>query len=146
MLQDRELEGNLRKQLVDNAYMQMLDMEFMEIGKGYAKGRIRLQPKHLNPYGSVHGGCLYSLADSVGGTAASTYGSPVSTITGTMNFIRPAMHTQYITCTAHEVRQGKSVSVYSIEIVDDDGVLLENGSFTFYMLSQKPVVEHPFEK
>lgn len=144
MLEDTILENNIRKKVVDNPYMKMLDMEFLEIGKGYAKGRIKLQPKHLNPYGSVHGGCLYSLADSVSGTAASTYGSLVSTITGTMNFIRPAMHTQYITCTATEVRQGKSVSVYNIEIVNDEGVLLENGTFTFYMLSGKPEVKDPF--
>ena len=80
MLEDTILEENLRKELVDNDYMRMLDMEFLEIRPGYAMGRIRLKQKHLNPYGSVHGGCLYSLADSVAGTAASTYGSPVSTI------------------------------------------------------------------
>ena len=77
MLEDTILENNIRKKVVDNPYMKMLDMEFLEIGKGYAKGRIKLQPKHLNPYGSVHGGCLYSLADSVSGTAASTYAHPV---------------------------------------------------------------------
>ena len=59
-----------------------------------------------------------------------------------MNFIRPAIHTRYITCTATEVRQGKTVSVYNVEIVNDDGVLLENGTFTFYMLSQKPEVHN----
>ena len=54
-----------------------------------------------------------------------------------MNFINPAMNTKYVYCEAKKVRQGKKISLYNVELFDDNNKILENGSFTFYMLSKK---------
>ncbi len=121
----------------DDLYMKMLGIEFIEISKGYAKSKMKVTPQIYNPYNSVHGGCLFSIADITAGYAACTYGHYVSTISGNMNYIRPAMNTQYIYCIGQEVRQGKQVSAYNVELSDDYGNILETGSFTFFTLSQE---------
>ena len=58
-----------------NDFRKKIEMEITEARPGYAVGEIVLKPWHMNILGIVHGGVLYSLADTVGGTAAMT-GSP----------------------------------------------------------------------
>lgn len=132
------ISNNELKQIMkENQYMQALDMELIELEPGYAKGRMKVSPKLHNPYGSVHGGALYSLADVISGFAACSYGTFASTISGNMNFIKPAIKTQYVTCEASEVRQGHQVSVYEVTLTNDNQEVLETGTFTFYMMKDK---------
>lgn len=133
---DERQRAKITETLVQNEYVKYLGLELLELGQGYAKARMPYSDKLVNPYGSVHGGVLYSFADIVAGTAACTYGNYSSTIDGSMNFVRPAMNTRYVTCEAFEVRQGRQVSVYRAELFNDDGLLMETGTFTFYMMEQ----------
>lgn len=55
-----------------NDFRKKIEMEITEARPGYAVGESVLKPWHMNILGIVHGGVLYSLADTVGGTAAMT--------------------------------------------------------------------------
>lgn len=90
----------------DNIYVQNLKIELADMSLGYVKGKMMVTEDVLNPYGSVHGGCLYSLADIVSGIAACTYGKFSSTIDGTMTYIAPAMNTEYLICEGMEIDLG----------------------------------------
>ena len=50
-----------------NDFRKKIEMEITEARPGYAVGEIVLKPWHMNILGIVHGGVLYSLADTVGG-------------------------------------------------------------------------------
>ena len=112
----------INKTLLQNAnndlYMKMLGIEIIEISSGYAKAKMKVTKEICNPYNSVHGGCLFSLADITAGYAACAYGHYVSTVSGNMNYIKPAMNTEYIYCIGQVVRQGKQISVYNVELFD----------------------------
>lgn len=130
-------ENTIKEAFKKNEFINLLGMELLEINEGYAKGKIEIKPHHTNLYGSVHGGCLFSLADTVAGIAACTYGNYSSTISGNMNYLKPAINTKNIYCIATVSRQGKSISVYNVEIINDNKEIIQTGSFTFYMLSKK---------
>mgnify|MGYP000123330926 CR=1 FL=1 len=49
-----------------NDFRKKIEMEITEARPGYAVGEIVLKPWHMNILGIVHGGVLYSLADTVG--------------------------------------------------------------------------------
>lgn len=123
----------------DNIYMRNLQIEIQEIKLGYVKGKMMVTEEIMNPYGSIHGGCLYSLADIVTGLAACTYGVFSSTINGSMEYIIPAMNTEYIICESVEIRQGKHVSLYEANIYDDKGRLVDKARFSFYMMNRSVV-------
>ena len=53
-----------------NPFAQHIGMELLEVTEGYALGRIRLAKQYENIYGGMHGGCAYSLADTLSGIAA----------------------------------------------------------------------------
>ena len=131
------IEKIIEKITKENNYIKNLGIELVEYREGYAKGKMKVTENNINPYGSVHGGALYSLADTIAGFAAASYGTYASTVSGNMNFINPAMNTKYVYCEAKKVRQGKKISLYNVELFDDNNKILENGSFTFYMLSKK---------
>lgn len=126
----------LQDLVLKNPYMQDLKIEILEIERGYVKGRLQVTDRVLNPYGSVHGGCLYSLADITAGLAACTYGVYASTIDGHMEYILPAIDTEYIICEAKEIRQGMHVSQYEAFLYDDKEQLVDKAVFSFYMMSR----------
>ncbi|WP_455034633.1 PaaI family thioesterase, partial [Lachnoanaerobaculum gingivalis] len=65
---------------IKNNFANLLDIKLSEISEGYAKAEMDVKTELLNPIGSLHGGCLYTIADIAGGAAASSYGVHVTTI------------------------------------------------------------------
>lgn len=134
---EEALAEELKRVLDKNPYKNMLGIEITELYEGSGRGRMKITENIVNPYGTVHGGCLYSLADIIAGTVACMRGYYVTTVSGNMNFLNPAMGTEYIECTAKEVRFGKHLAVYDVEIRDERGLILETGCFTFYVMNQR---------
>ena len=127
----------MRETLEKNQYISYLGMEFLEMRVGYAKARMKVKKELLNPYGAMHGGSLYSMADTIGGVAACMSGFYVVTVSGSMNYLKPAVNTEYVTCEANCVREGRELAVYDLRILNDHGDILENGSFTYFHLNEK---------
>ena len=120
-----------------NAFAAHIGMELLEVNTGYAKGRIRMSKEHTNIYEGMHGGCAYALADTLAGIAAATYGSYVTTVSGTMNYLMPINHTEYVYCEAKVVRQGGRVGVYDTTLTNDAGELLSTATFTYYKMKEQ---------
>ena len=71
-----------------NDFRKKIEMEITEARRAMQL-EIVLKPWHMNILGIVHGGVLYSLADTVGGTAAMTgrdYAVP--TVDGTIHYLK----------------------------------------------------------
>lgn len=100
-----------------------------------AEGEMPITPNSLNPRGHVHGGCLVSLADTVGGTAAHTGGGDWVTLSSTFNYLRPGTGSM-LYCRAEPQKLGRTVSVYGVVITDDQDRPVANGCFTFYCIGR----------
>ena len=85
---------------------------------GYAEGILEVRPTSANPWGTVHGGCLYTLADTVAGTAACAHGASCVTVSGTLEFLRPATGPT-IRCVATPKKQGQTLSVMQVVLTND---------------------------
>ena len=99
---------------------------------GYAEGKLEVRPTSSNPHGTVHGGCLYTLADTVAGTAACAHGASCVTVSGTMEFLRPALGPT-IRCVATPKKQGQTLSVMQVVLTNNAGKEVATGTFTFFM-------------
>ena len=97
-----------------------------------------------NIYGDLHGGCLYTVADNMAGIAASTYGYYVTTVNGSIQYLKAARNTEYIDCEAEVIKPGRSISVVSVRIRDDRKLLLNTAEFTYFNLKKRePSEEKP---
>ena len=90
----------------------------------------------MNPRGIVHGGCLSALMDTVAGIAACTDGRGCVTLNCSVSYLRAAQNTKKVYCKATAVKTGRTVAVYQAELFDDDGTLLANGTYTFFLKEQ----------
>ena len=116
-------------------FREKIGIETLERRPGYAKCEMKIEPWHLNVLGVIHGGALFSLADTVSGTAAAASGEyRVTTVSGNINYLRAGKNTSKVTAEAVEVKNGKTFSVCDSKIYDDKGVLLATTTMTFYHL------------
>ena len=112
-----------------NYFANMMDLRIVEIKKGYARTAI-------DPVTKTH------LGDVTAGSAASSYGIQVTTLDSHFNFLRPGLHTTKLTGEATELKHGKNISVYSVQIKDQDATILAEGTFTFASLGKPIVLEN----
>ena len=115
----------------------------MEAKDGHAKMKIDINEKHRNPIGSVHGGCLFSLADTVAGVALSTTGVGCTTLSAHTTYIKAAMmdKSRVLYGEATPIRIGRKIAVYQVDITDDQGQEISRMTFEYFIMSQLPETE-----
>lgn len=122
----------------NNSFSNLIGLSVYEMAEGSAKSMMKITEAMGNPIGSIHGGCLYTVADVTAGAAVSSHGMQVTTMTSSMNYLRPAIGCTELYGEAEEIKQGKRVSVVSVWIRDQKGTELAQGTFTFMSLG-KPI-------
>lgn len=105
-----------------------------EMKPGYAKGEMLVADHHQNAIQSIHGGCLFSIADTIGGTAAVSRGRRTTTMSSDFHFLSPGVDVKKLVAVATEVKCGKKISIYDVEVFNEREVLLAKGTFTFFNL------------
>ena len=98
---------------------------------GTAEGVLEVRQTSFNPHGTVHGGCLYTLADTVAGSAvAAACGKPCVTAGSSMEFLRPATGAKVL-CSVRPKKLGRTLCVMQVEITTEAGKIAATGTFTF---------------
>lgn len=125
----------LQKRNQSGTFNDMLGIRTTDISEGYARTEMLIESKHHNINGSVHGGCIFSLADATAGSAAYSHGDTMTTLSGNINFLRPAIGVRKLIGKAREVKHGNAVSVIDVEISDEVNFLIAKCTFTFFNIS-----------
>lgn len=120
----------------DNHFLQSSRMKVTEVRKGYAKVEMDIDAQILNIYGKVHGGAIFSLADTAAGAASFTSGRESVTQNASMNFIKPGTGGKLI-AVASEVFAGQTTGVYEVFIFNDLDKLLARATFTMFFLDER---------
>lgn len=118
---------------VDGAIARM-GIEITDLELGWARATMEYRDTQINPNGSVHGGLIFSLADSVAGTAACTRGNMVTTSTGSIYFLNAAFHPKMLVAEATELKAGKSLMTYDVKVKTDTGILIAKAVMEYYNL------------
>ncbi len=130
-MEDMELE-DYQKIMDRNPFCRLLGLEVTSVSEGHVQGRIPFDSKFQNMYGDYHGGALYTAADTFCGLAAITYGSYVTTIDSSMQYLRAGRDTKYITYDARVIKKGRTITVVQFSCTDDRGKLINTGTFSFF--------------
>lgn len=95
--------------------------------------RMDIQPHHINQHGTLHGGYTLLLADCAAGIAALTDGRDYVTQSQNFVFIQ-AVTSGSIFATGTIISRRKSVVVAHVEIKNEAGELIGDGSFNMYTI------------
>lgn len=107
-----------------------------EVKENYAKLSSTIEETSLNPYGIVHGGLLFGLADTAMGIAAKTTGQNAVTINSQIDYLKPGKGSK-IVAIAEALKVGKTISVYKCNIYDEKEELISSVTGTFYFIQNQ---------
>jgi uncharacterized protein (TIGR00369 family) len=124
-----------RERLRASGTAKHLGFQIAELDRGRVVLRMRVQKRHKQALGVVHGGVLASLADTAGGLASHTAaaaGARVVTIEMKINYLE-GVPSGVVTADAEVVRIGKHIAVVDCDIRDHNGRLIAKALMSFYV-------------
>ncbi len=95
-------------------------IELVDVGPGWAKASMKIEPFHFNGAKTVHGGAIFTLADYAFAVASNSHGTLAMGINTSVNFVKAALKgTLYAEAT--EQSRNPKLASYSVMITDDAG-------------------------
>jgi len=113
---------NIVKQFFANEdkFARHCGIELLEVGAGWAKTAMKIEPHHFNGAGTVHGGAIFTLADFAFAVASNSHGTLAMGINTSVSFVKAATRgTLY--AEAREQSRNPRLASYSVQITDDCG-------------------------
>lgn len=119
-------------------YYRLLNMKIEEVRDSYARLSIRVEKKHIQFLGTVHGGVIASLADSAAAWAVygsgSQKGMPV-TVEMKINFLKPVQSGRLV-AEARNVHKGSRIFVSDVDVRNEED-LIAKSLVTYYLLKDR---------
>ncbi len=98
---------------------RLLGIEICEVKEGFAKGKFTLKDKHMNVFGSSHGGIIFTFADQVGGACGNSIGRKTVLVESAIQYFKGAAAGETIYGEAAYTYQGKKIGRIDVKIYND---------------------------
>lgn len=118
----------------------LIGLEFLELKEGTSRCRIELIPRLMNPHGVVHGGVIYSMADTGMGGALYTRLDPqqiCATVEIKIHYFR-AVSKGTLECTTRIVHLGKRIAVLESDVsCDEISIARALGTYSIFEIQEE---------
>lgn len=114
-------------------YLSFHGITLLEAENGSSKVVMNINNSIANIYGTVHGGALFTLADTAAGSACYSRKEKCVTLNSTIHFIHPGIK-GVLTAYGKEVSRGRKTGIYDVTITDEDDKIVCSATFTFFIL------------
>lgn len=115
-----------------NPFIEHCGITFTQEGD-LAIGRIELNETHKNPYGYVHGGVLYTLADTVAGFTLRLHDFYGVTVNCDFHYMKN-LKEGHIYGVPEIISIGRSIAVIRVTVYGEGELKLSEGTFTYYRI------------
>ncbi len=117
------------RQVVDqlmrtDAFSRWMNLQILEVKDGYSKLSLTVSAKMLNGFGIVHGGIIFSLADSAFAFACNSNGKLTLALDANIAFAKPAKEGETIFATAEMVNSTRKTGIYVVKVVNEQNELV----------------------
>lgn len=118
----------------------LIGLKFTRLEKGFSQCSLEVVDKLLNPHKVVHGGVLYSMADTGMGAAAYSYlnkNEICVTIEVKINYFK-AVKGGTLTCNTKVIHLGKKIVTLDSEIINDNQIVAKAlGTYSIFEVRNK---------
>lgn len=118
-----------------NEFMKYNGIKIKCIKEDYAEVELEIKNNSLNPYGLVHGGAYYTMADCASGIASRTNNGRYVTLNSNFSFIKSVKDGK-LKAVAKIVNRGRTICIVRAEVLNDKNDLVAEGTFTMFCLNQ----------
>ena len=134
-----EMNKSEALEYVNNAntgFIKSNNIKLIDYDKESAAMEVNITENSLNPYGIVHGGLIFTLADTSMGIIARATGKIAVTLNSQINQLLPAKGPKLIS-KAKAIKIGRNTALLTTEIFDDQNNLIASSNATYYFLNEK---------
>lgn len=107
----------------EDMFARHTGIELLEVGPGWAKASMKIEPFHYNGAKTVHGGAIFTLADFAFAVASNSHGTLAMGINTSISFIKAAT-TGTLYAEAREQARNRKLASYSVRITDNDNAVV----------------------
>jgi acyl-CoA thioesterase len=113
----------VRRYFKNDKFAERTNIELLTVAPGLASAKMTLYPHHLNGYGTVQGGAIFTLADFAFAAASNSHGTVAVAINVSISFLKAAT-TGTLWAEARELSKNFKLGSYTVEVKDDAGDLV----------------------
>ena len=107
----------------NDKFAERANIELLSVSPGQARAKMTLHRHHMNGYGTVQGGAIFTLADFTFAAASNSHGTVAVAINVSITFMKAAA-TGTLWAEAREVSKNFKIGSYVVEVKDDQGDLV----------------------
>ena len=131
-----EAGANLQGFFKNDKFAERANVELLSVSPGQARAKMTLHPHHLNGYGTVQGGAIFTLADLAFAAASNSHGTVAVAINVSITYMKAAK-TGALWAEARELTRNFKLGSYTVEVKDDQGELVALFQGLAYRKSEK---------
>lgn len=122
--------------LQHDKFTEWLGLVVDAVDTGYCKLHYTVTGQMLNGFGSIHGGVLFSAADSAFAFACNSHGALTVALDVSISFVRAAKPGEVLTVEARELYAGHKTGTYDVRTTNQQGELVAWFKGTAYRTSK----------
>jgi len=121
----------LKEEIQDGSgAIALMDLNDVRLEDGKITVTVEIKEKHLNAHGMCHGGVLYSICDQAVAAYDIAIGRDGVGMDGSMHYYRPAKKGDVLKAVVTNRKMGKKTACHLVELVNQDGKLIGDCTFT----------------
>ena len=111
-------------------FSEWLGIKLIDVKEGYCKIKMKVREEMVNGFHVMHGGIVFSLADSAFAFACNTHNNLSLALECNISFLKQVNVGDELIAEAKEIHNGRSTGVYSISVLNqhDQQVALFKGT------------------
>ncbi len=106
------------KMMQNDLFSQWMDVKIIEVSEGYSKIKMRLRNEMINGFNVIHGGIIFSLADSAFAFACNNRNNLSMALDVSITFTKASKPGDTLIAEANEIHNGRSTGLYIINITN----------------------------
>lgn len=130
-----DIKKEMEDYCADHAFMNRNHIRLALVEQDRAITALEAGADCMNPYGVVHGGALFTMADCACGAAARTDGRKYVTLSSSFNFLRGGLTGDRIKAEGRVRRRGRTTCYVDVDLTNEKGELLASGNFIFFCIT-----------
>jgi acyl-CoA thioesterase len=106
------------KMMQNDLFSQWMDVKVIEVSEGYSKIEMKLRNEMINGFNVIHGGIIFSLADSAFAFACNNRNSLSMALDVSITFNKASQPGDTLIAEAKEIHNGRSTGLYIINVIN----------------------------
>ncbi len=129
-MKDQLANQVVEKMMQDDLFSQWMKINIIEIREGYSKIEMELREEMINGFNVIHGGIIFSFADSAFAFACNNRNNLSMALDVSISFNKAVKPGNILIAEANEIHNGQSTGLYIITIINqnNDHVALFKGT------------------